>query len=351
MSEFVLDLPDTRTRFGAGCTATLREEIKQSGGGKALVVCTEGGARRYRQLIDDLGVHCVAVFDKAMPHCPADTAMAALRSFILSEASCVVAIGGGSTLGLGKFITVNTGKPWFAVPTTFSGSEITSLSGIKIDSEKRTRKNPACRAKVVFYDSALAATLPVHETVTTGMNCLAHCIEALYPSVPNPLSASLAIEGAAILRRTLPVCVSSPSDLDARQEALYAGFLGGLMVEMVGIGMHHKICHVIGGHYDIAHADSNSAVLPHVIAFNQAAIGKSGFDLATALGAKDAGSGVYALAKALEAPLSLQQLGVDKEKLPVMAAESAKHIQHNPRPFTEKDVLGILEKAWHGLPP
>jgi maleylacetate reductase len=299
VSEFVLDLPATLTRFGIGCTARLKDEIKQSGG-KALVVCTESGAKRYRQLIEDLGEHCVAVFDRALPHCPVDTAVAAMRSFILSEASCVVAIGGGSTLGLGKFITVNTGKPWFAVPTTFSGSEITSLTGIKIDSEKRTRKNPSCRAKVVFYDAALAATLPVRETVTTGMNCLAHCVEALYPTAPNPLSLSMAIEGVAILKRTLPVCVSSPSDLFARQEALYAGFIGGLMVEMVGIGMHHKICHVIGGHYNIAHADSNSAVLPHVVAFNQEAIGKAGFDLASALEAKDAASGIYALAKALE---------------------------------------------------
>ncbi len=277
--------------------------------------------------------------------------MQALRSFILADADCVVAIGGGSTLGLGKFIAAQTGKPWFAIPTTFSGSEMTSLYGVKIDSEKRTRKNAACRATAVFYDANIAATLPAHETAATGMNCLAHCVEALYAPTSNPLARQLGIEAAAILNRTLPQCAENPVNQQARQEALYAGFTGGLLVEMVGIGMHHKICHVIGGHYDIPHADSNSAVLPHVLAFNQGSLGTIGAALANALEASTAAAGAYALAKRLGVPLSLRELGVRHHHLPALASESAHHIQHNPRAFTENNLLEILEQAWHGSPP
>src|SRR5690606_19985357 len=154
--------------------------------------------KRYRPAIDMLGELCVAVFDEAMPHCPVDVAMDALRRFILSEASCIVAIGGGSTLGLGKFVAAHTGKPWLAVPTTFSGSEMTSLYGVKIDNEKRTRKAAGCRAQAAFYDAGMALSLPGRETVTTGMICLAHCVEALYSPNVNPLAIGLGIEGVAI---------------------------------------------------------------------------------------------------------------------------------------------------------
>lgn len=350
MTSFQFNLPTVQARFGIGCTDGLREEVERSGG-RALVVCTKGGAKRYKSLIDMLGGRCVAIFDEALPHCPVDTAVSALRRFILSEANSVVAIGGGSTLGLGKFVAAQTGKPWFAVPTTFSGSEMTSLYGIKIDNEKRTWKNATCRAEVAFYDARLAIGLPRRETVTTGMNCLAHCVEALYSPDANPLAGGLGLEGVSILNRTLPLCVEAPTDPTVRQESLYGGFIGGLLVEMVGIGMHHKICHVIGGHYDIPHADTNSAVLPQVIAFNQTALGDIGVRLAESFAAADAARGAYQLASRLGAPLSLKELGVERLHLQELAAESARHIKHNPRPFTESDLLGILERAWDGLPP
>jgi len=350
MTSFQFNLPAVQARFGIGCTDGLRDEVERNGG-RALVVCTKGGARRYKPLIDMLGDRCVAVFDEALPHCPVDAAMSALRHFILSEAGCVVAIGGGSTLGLGKFVAAQTGKPWLAVPTTFSGSEITSLYGVKIDNEKRTRKTAACRAKVAFYDAGVALSLPRHETVTTGMNCLAHCVEALYSPDVNPLAVGLGIEGVSILSRTLPRCAETPTDPVARQEALYGGFIGGLLVEMDGIGMHHKICHIIGGRYDIPHADTNSAVLPQVIAFNQVALGDIGSKLAASFAAGDAATGAYQLAKRLGAPLSLKELGVERAHLQDLATESAGHIQHTPRPFTQSDLLGILERAWEGRTP
>lgn len=352
MDDYTIDLPALRSCFGPGCSDSLAEEIVRRGGGRALVVCTPSGPVRHAAWLEHLGETVVGVFDRAEPHCPLETALAAVASFIRSEADCVVAIGGGSTLGLGKFIAVKLGKPWFALPTTFSGSEMTSLYGTKIGSEKRTRRDRRCRASTVFYDARLAASLPARETVSTGMNCLAHCVEALYPARPNPLAHALALQGSAILARSLPVCRSEPGDIAARQEALYAGFLGGTLVEMVGIGMHHRICHVIGGHYDIPHADTNSVLLPQVLAFNQdALIGDTAEALARALGADHAARGVFDLAHRLGAPASLQELGVRYEHLPALAAESMGHIDHNPRPLTEADVLGVLRRAWTGERP
>jgi maleylacetate reductase len=349
--DFTYAAPAARVVLGAGRARQVAAELDLLGIKRVLVACTPSGARRYDDIISALGARCAAVFAKAEAHCPLPIADEALEAFVAHDADGIVTIGGGSSIGLGKFIAAKRGAPLLAIPTTLSGSEMTSLYGVKIGNEKRTSNDIAARPRAVIYDPALTGTLPAHETAATGMNCLAHCVEALYPAQPNPVARLLALEGIRSLATSLPGVVER-NDVASRARALYAGFIGGMLVSMVGIGLHHKICHVIGGHFDVPHGDSNSTVLPHVVAFNAPAMPDIAADIAAALGSRAAAEGIADLAQRIAAPRSLRALGVPATGLAAVAREVVARGTHNPRPITVDGIEALLAGAWEGkLPP
>lgn len=348
--HFTYTAAPARVLFGTGRVADLAAELDSLGITRALVACTPSGEARYRAIIDALGARCVAVFPRAEPHCPEETALAAIEAFKASGADGVVTIGGGSTIGLGKVIAARCQAKFMAVPTTFSGSEMTALYGMKIGREKRTWNDPAARARTVIYDPDLTRSLPKHETATTGMNSLAHCVEALYPAAPNPIARLIALDGITALARSLPDVIAHNDDA-SRAGALYGGFVGGLLVSMVGIGLHHKICHVLGGHFDLPHGETNSVVLPHVVAFNAPAMPEIARDIATALGTPNAAGGIYDLAQRIGAPMSLRQLGLRQSDLAAVAEEVVARGTHNPRPIDSANIMALLAAAWDGRRP
>lgn len=349
--DFTYAAPAARVVLGAGRARDLAAELDLLGIKRALVACTASGARRYSNIVAALGARCATVFAKAEAHCPEPVAEQALEAFAAHNADGVVTIGGGSTIGLGKFIAAKRCAPLLAIPTTLSGSEMTNLYGVKIGHEKRTWIDIAARPRTVIYDPALTETLPAHETATTGMNCLAHCVEALYPAQPNPVARLLALEGIRSLAESLPGVIER-NDVASRARALYAGFIGGMLVSMVGIGLHHKICHVVGGHFDVPHGDSNSVILPHVVAFNAPAMPDIAADIAGALGSRDAAEGIAELAARIGAPCSLRALGVPGTGLAPVAREVVAKGTHNPRPITVDGIEALLVGAWEGkLPP
>lgn len=349
-SGFAYTTAPARVLFGPGRVKDLAAELDQLGHKRVMVASTRNGAARYRSVIDSLSGRCVAVFGDAQPHCPEEVALAALEQFKSSRADAVVTIGGGSTIGLGKVIAARCKVPFLAIPTTLSGSEMTALYGMKIGDEKRTWNDPAAKACCVIYDPNLLASLPRHEIATTGMNCLAHCIEALYPAQPNPVARLLALDAIGVLSRALPGTIEV-NDAPSRAGALYGGFIGGLLVSMVGIGLHHKICHIIGGHFDVPHGDTNSVVLPYVLAFNAPAMPAIVRDIATAFGGKDAVHALFELADRLGVPTGFRQLGLRQtDLLPIAAEIVAKGIQ-NPRPITLENISALLDQAWAGDRP
>jgi maleylacetate reductase len=348
--SFVHTASAARVLLGAGRVGELASELDRLGVDRVLFVCTASGRTRYAAIIDRLGARCAAVFAGAEPHCPEPVAKAALAAFEASGADGVVTVGGGSTIGLGKFIAAHIGRALLAVPTTLSGSEMTALYGVKIGQEKRTFVDPGAKPLAVIYDPDLTASLPKHETATTGMNCLAHCVEALYASEPNPLASLIALEGIRTLKTSLPGVVER-NDTGSRADALYAGFIGGLLVSMVGIGLHHKICHVLGGHFGVPHGETNSVILPHVVAFNAPAMPAIAEKIADALGAADAATGIFDLARAIDAPVSLRALGLPQHALAAIAREVVVRGTHNPRPVTFDGLLQLLDDAWHGRRP
>ena len=340
-----------RTIFGAGRAAELGEELERLSVRRAMICTTPRGPERYRALIAGLGPRAAGVFAGAEPHCPEPVVKAAVERFRALDADGAVAIGGGSTVGLGKWISAETGKPFIALPTTLSGSEMTPILGVKIGAEKRTRRDPKALARTVIYDPELTLGLPAHETATTGMNSLAHCVEALYPAEPNPVARLIALEGIRALFEGLPASVARPRDLAARSRALYGGFLGGLLVQLVGIGLHHKICHVLGGRFGGPHGESNSVMLAQVVAFNAPFMPEAIADLRSATGDANPARAIYDLARNMGAPVSLEQLGIDAAGLAGAASDVVAQTASNPRPLDAASVLALLQDAWHGRRP
>lgn len=339
-----------RVVFGFGRARTLSAELARLGATRTLALVTPSGALRYQSWLQTVP-SIVGQFAGAQPHCPEEVVRAALDQFRALGCDSAVAIGGGSTLGLGKVIAAETGSSFIAVPTTMSGSEMTALYGVKRGSEKRTQTDERARAKTVIYDAEVAAGLPMHQCVTTSMNCLAHCIEAFYTQRSQALTRAVAELGVRELAAALPVIIDEPADSAARQRLLQAGMIGGWLVGTVGIALHHKICHIIGGHYDIAHAESNSAVLPQVAAFYEQSFGEHRAALLAALRSSSVGRGVFELARRSGAPLSLAQLGVDPSTLDAMAAETVRSGVWSPIPITEADVRALLQRAYEGRMP
>lgn len=345
--EFVHAALPARAIFGAGRIDRLVDELDLLKVSRALLICTPRGPQRYASIVDALAARSAGIFAKAEPHCPEPVATAALEAISAAQADGVVTVGGGSTIGLGKYIAAKTGRPFVAIPTTFSGSEMTPLYGLKIGLEKRTWVDPAAKPRTVIYDPDLIASLPAHEAATTGMNGLAHCVEALYPAVPNPLARLMALEGIAAFADGLRG-LKSRNDEQARSRALYGGFIGGLLVSVVGIGLHHRICHVLGGRFGVPHGESNSVILPYVIAFNAWALGEDAPAIARAMDRSDASVAMFELAESLGVPRSLRELGLPKDQLDDVAREVLAKPLHNPRPLTIEVVRRLLEDAWQG---
>ncbi|MGH8211044.1 MAG: maleylacetate reductase, partial [Steroidobacteraceae bacterium] len=240
--------------------------------------------------------------------------------------------------------------PCICLPTTLSGSEMTPLYGVKVGNEKRTRIDPRARPKIVICDPELAVSLPQSEVVATGMNCLAHCVEALYPPRPTPMTSLLALQGVRTLVRALSDRQREPNELRHVEAGMYAGTIGGMLVALAGIGFHHKICHAIGGLSDVAHGDSNAVILPHILAFNAPAIPDVMAKLAEAFNSPSAAEGAVTLARTLGAPGNLRDLGVDQAMLPRIAAHAVKTTSYNPQPIDETVTLALLRRAWAGEP-
>lgn len=351
MRSFEFTAKPGRVVFGAGSRAWLADEIDRLGAERALIVTTAGRAAIARDLAETLGDGCVGVIDDARPHVPIEQAAAARARARELKADAVIAIGGGSPIGLAKGIALEVDVRLLALPTTYAGSEMTAIVGVTHDGVKRTVGHPRILPQVVIYDPELTVGLSPHATATTGMNAMAHCVEALYAQSPNPVSSLTAAAGIEALARALPRAVKAPGDLDARTEALYGAYLAGFALGHAGIAMHHRICHVLGGSYGIGHGDANAVMLPHVIRYNESVAPDAIATVAAGLGRDDAAGAMYDLVDSIGAPTGLKTLGLDEADLPAIAQQSVASISYNPRPVDAAGLLPLLANAFHGHRP
>jgi maleylacetate reductase len=351
MRTFVHSSSPLRVVFGAGTVGRLAEEVERLGCSRVLLLAgpaLAGIAARVREVLGDL---VVAEFDGAAMHTPVEVTERALDVLKEAAADVIVAVGGGSTTGLSKALAVRTDLPQVILPTTYAGSEVTPVLGETRDGLKVTRSSPAILPETVVYDVDLTLTLPLPMTVTSGINALAHAVEALYAADANPVTDQHALDAVSRIGRALPRLAADPADPEARADLLHAAWLAGTCLATVGMGLHHKLCHTLGGSFGLPHAETHTVVLPHAMAYNASAAPDAMRRIADALGVPDAPSGVYDLVASLGGPTSLRGLGMAESDLPRAADLAVATPYPNPRELTFDGIAGLLAGAWRGSRP
>ena len=351
MQRFVHDPLPGRVVFGAGALDALAGEVARLGVRRALVLSTPEQRTAAEDVARRLGDRAAGVHDRAVMHVPIEVAEAARARAKDLDADGYVAVGGGSTIGLGKAIALVSAQPVIAVPTTYAGSEMTPIWGITQGGQKTTGRDARVLPRVVIYDPTLTLTLPPHLSGVSGMNAVAHCVEALYAENGNPIAALMAEEGIAALAASLPGVVADPANLEHRTRALYGAWLAGSVLGAVGMALHHKLCHVLGGTLNLPHAETHTAVLPHVAAFNAAAAPEALGRVVRALGVASPAQGLFDLAVAVGANMALRDLGMRAEDIDRVADLATANPYFNPRPVTRDALLVLLRSAWEGRRP
>jgi alcohol dehydrogenase class IV len=351
IDAFAFDGLPVRIVFGNGTLSRARQEIERLGAKRALVLTTPQQEADGQKLGAALGSLFAGVYSGAKMHTPTDVTEHALKAMTDCGADCVVSLGGGSTTGLGKAIALRTGVNQLCIPTTYAGSEMTPILGETKDGLKTTVRTPNVLPEAVIYDVDLTMSLPPGLTATSGINAIAHAVEALYAQDKNPIISLMAEEGIRVLGRALPVIMTKPDDRDARSEALYGAWLCGVCLGAVGMALHHKLCHTLGGTFDLPHAETHTIVLPHAMAYNAPAAPDAAAKVARALGVANAAQGLYDLARRLNTKLALKDLGMPRDGIDKAADLAVTNAYWNPRPLERDAIRALIARAWAGDAP
>jgi maleylacetate reductase len=352
-NEFIYDVPQSRVIFGAGSIQYLQREIDLLGAKKALVLCTPEQVELAEKISSILGENSVGVFAKAVMHVPVESAKEARDVAQKLGADCAIAVGGGSTTGLGKAIALEYDLPILAIPTTYAGSEMTPVYGITENGIKKTGKDPRVLPKTVIYDPELTLSLPLEMSITSGINAIAHAAEGLYAQNGNPIMSLLAEEGIRALAEGLKKLKNDSLDIEARSLCLYGAWLCGYVLGNVGMAIHHKLCHTLGGSFNLPHAPTHTVVLAHAIAYNEESAPEAMNRIKRALGANDstAANALFELIKTLEGPLSLKDLGLTEPDLDKATEIALANPYWNPKPIEKNAIRALLQNAYEGNPP
>lgn len=351
MDAFVYTANPARVIFGKGCLQHLEQELELLAAHRALIVTTTSQRRHTETIKATLGARVAGVFDEAVMHVPVEVARQATSVAQSLKADCVVALGGGSAIGVAKAIALDTSLPILAIPTTYAGSEMTSVYGITEDGVKRTGKDGRVLPCTVIYDPELSSTLPVPVSVKSAFNAMAHAVEGMYAKDRNPVISLMAQEGIKALTEAIQGITDDPSNLEIRAQALYGAWLCGSVLGHVGMALHHKLCHTLGGSFNLPHAEVHTIVLPHAMAYNTTAEPDVMDRISSILGSVSAAAGMYDLAKQTGVPMALKELGmieVDLDKAADIAMSAA---YWNPRPLQKAAIRSLLQDAWEGVRP
>lgn len=349
--HFVHESLPQRVRFQTGgAAAGVKDEVERLAAQRVMVIAAPAEAE-LAELVTS-GLPTALRHDEVVMHVPVDVAERARASAVANEVDALVSVGGGSTTGLAKAVALTTGLPIVAVPTTYAGSEATAVWGLTEAGRKTTGVDAAVLPRAIVYDAALLLTLPVEMSVASGLNALAHCVDSLWAPHADPINAVQAAEGARALHEGLPLVAQDPSGVPGVELALYGAYLAATAFASAGSGLHHKICHVLGGRFDLPHAQTHATVLPYVLAFNAPNARQAEARLAGAFGTPTALQGLQELRLALGAPHALRDHGLEEDDIPgavedVLAVVPAS----NPTPVNAKNLTALLRAAWAGEEP
>lgn len=293
----------------------------------------------------------VARIHDVVQHVPAENTVRAVAVAKDHQIDLIVAIGGGSAVGLAKIVACETGLPIVAVPTTFSGSEATDLWGITREGRKTTGSDPRALPRVVVYDAALFATLPARLAMASGVNAIAHAVDGFWAPRADPINTALGTEGLRALVPGLRALVANPADMEARERTIYGAYLAAVAFASAGSGLHHKICHTLGGTFNLPHAETHSVMIGYVAAFNSCFAPDAAERITEALDSDSPGNGFYELRQDLGTPSSLRELGFQESDIPSAADIILPSIPaSNPRPVDRQELEVLLRAAWAGEP-
>ena len=343
--SFTHDVPPQRVVFAAGALARIGEEAEWLEMSRALVVATPGsGARLGQKIVEILGARSAGLHAQAVIHVPRAVAEAGLSAARAANADGLVAAGGGSAIGLAKAIARETHLPIIAMPTTYSGSEATSIFGMTDGARKVTGRDARVMPRTIVYDPDLTLGLPPAVSAASGMNAIAHCVESFWADGRTPVTLALASEAMRRFGKNLPAAVANGADRDARGECLIAAWLSGTVLS-VSNGLQHKLAHVLGG-LGLPHAEAHAIILPHVTRFNLAAAPEATARLAEALGSSDPAAAIAGMLKQFPIPQRLRDIGFDEGKTDFAAGEIGAQAIRSPRPVSADDVRELLRAAY-----
>jgi maleylacetate reductase len=358
MKPFTYDQLPSRIVFAPGALTQVGAEVRRLGCERLMLVNDAMTGGSASTVAGQLEAHLVLRWTEVAQHVPIELAERARAAATEHAIDAVVTIGGGSSTGLAKALALSHQVPIVAVPTTYAGSEQTTIYGLTGGQHKQTGKDPIVLPRVVVYDPELTVGLPPGVTGPSAFNALAHSVEALWAPGCNPITSALALEGVRAIAGSLPQAMTHPDDIDARGNLLYGAALSGMALGATAAGLHHKICHVLGGRFDLVHADAHSVILPHALSFNAPVLPEEMARLAQALGAPgaDPAGVLWDLAVASNVPTRLADLKgrvglLRRDQLPGAADAAAAEVTVNPRPVTREDLLAILERAYDGQRP
>ena len=338
-----------RVVFGFGAQAQIADEVHRLGAARLMLLSSPSATAPADALHAALGDVALR-WTEVAEHVPVELAERARAAAWDAHIDVIVSIGGGSAIGLAKAVALELGAPIVAVPTTYAGSEMTPMYGLTGD-HKVTGRDPRVLPRVVVYDPELTLGLPIETSIASACNALAHCIEGGYGPGANPVTTLSAVEGIRVLSANMPLLARDERDVDVRSALLYGAYLAGTVIAAVGVGLHHRTCHVLGGSYGLAHAASNAVILPHAIAYNAPAVPELVRRWSDAMGTADPAAFAFDLVATACLPTSLAALGLPETALDEAAVRVVEETRSNPRPVDVPSVRAMLDEAWRGVRP
>ena len=351
MDAFVHNAMAAHVRFGSGTILALPDVLERLGCSRPFALTTPRQGAQLRDVLGPMAALLVGRFARAEMHTPVPVTLEALMEVERAGADCVVAIGGGSAIGLAKAIALRTDLKQVAVPTTYAGSEMTPVLGQTENSRKTTLSDPRIQPAAVIYDVDLTCTMPVATSAASGLNAMAHAVEGLYARDGNPLTRIMAEESIRVLFAALPRIQADPVNRDARSDALYGAWLAGMVLASSGMAIHHKLCHTLGGTFALPHAETHAVMLPYAVAYNARHVPEAMSALARSMRNADPVAALFGLGRQLGLPASLGTLGMPEDGIDTATQIALQSAYWNPRPLSEQPLRELIARAWAGLPP
>ncbi len=351
MQNFIYNAQPGRVLFGAGTLRQLPKKVERLGLQSVLVLSTPQQDEQAASVAALIGNKSAGVFAGAIMHIPVSVTERALEIVSEKRVDGLIAVGGGSTTGLGKAIALRTDLPQLVIPTTYAGSEMTPILGETAGGRKITQSSSQVLPEVVIYVADLTMTLPVSFSVSSGVNAIAHAVEALYAQDRNPITSMMAAAGIRSLFQSLPAIAQDPSSKDARSAALYGAWLCGVCLGSVGTALHHQICHTLGGSFGLPHAETDVAVLPHALRYNEVAAPEALATLRQLVEHEDPARALFDQAQSLGADMALKNFGMPAEGVGMAVDLTLENAYWNPRPLEKEDLHRLVANAYVGPIP